>query len=156
MIENQRHAAEAVHFQHIGRAEGNVVVLQHEPPPRVLREPLVRLRPALPRRYSIPVNTTHMDHHHAFRSHLHAVQDLGLAGDIVHALRRQLLTGAIEDDVLRGMKREAQILRSRDLAQLPQFVCTFGHLIAKLRHLRVRQVWRQIRREPVHVDPELL
>ena len=78
--EDQPHARVLVDPQHVGGAEAQVVVFEHEAPAHRFGQRRPGLDPAPVARGPVAVGAPDMDHHHGLGAKLHQIEHLGLGG----------------------------------------------------------------------------
>ena len=153
VIEDAAHARPLVDPQHVRGREADVVILQHQASADMLGALLPPLNPACAARLVIVVHPADMRDHHRLVVELHPVQHLGLARQIPDAFPRQLGVGRVQQDILRRVEGQADVVGARLGAERAQFRITVGHHGVELRHVGMRGIGRDVRRQPVHVEP---
>ena len=139
--------------EHVAERERAVVVLDHEPLARAVRE---RLEPGLeavqggrePARGAPDVQ-----HAHGLRAELHGVEERRLQLDVARrggADRRVL---GVQDDVLARVGGEPDVRGARRGPERRELVAALVHLAVELRQVGVGGVGRERGRHPVHADP---
>ena len=107
VVEDQPHARPLVDPQHVRGAEAQIVMLEHQPSAYRLRQPLPGSRPARSAPLEVPVDATDMGDDHGLGPLLHAVEHVGLRGEILGAFPCQLRIGAVEEHILGRVEGQA-------------------------------------------------
>jgi hypothetical protein len=152
VVEDEAYARFAVNPERVGGAETDVVVLENEAGPRVLGQGAPSFDPTRCARTAVAVAAADMDHDDGLVPEFHAVEDLGLTGDIGDALADQHRVGAVQDHILRGVEGKPQVEFAGLASDCSEVGIGVPHHGVELRHVRVGRVGREVRRHAVHAD----
>jgi len=152
VVEHEPHAGPLVNPQRVGGREADIVILQHQPALDVLGAFLPPLDPARAAGVVVVVDAADVRDHHRLVVQPHAVEHFRLARQVPDALLRQRCVWAVEQHVLRRVERQPDVEFARFLPERGQLGVALRHHVMELRHVGVRRVGRQVRRQPVHVE----
>ncbi len=113
VVEHAAHAGALMDPEHVRGGEADVVVLEDEPAFHMLGAFVPALDPAGAAGLVVVVDAADMGDHDRLVVLLHPVEHLGLARQVPDALPRQLRIGRVEQHVLRGVEREADVVGPR-------------------------------------------
>ena len=110
VVEDVPDDAEPTAFRHpkdVAQREDAVVVLDHEPSARAVRQALERAQEALGARLSTPFAAAHVQHDDGLGAEAKAVEETGLELEVAARSVTDLGSRRVQHYVLRGMAREA-------------------------------------------------
>ena len=146
VIEDQPDAGALMQPQGVGSGEAQVVVLQHEASADVLGALLPAGDPAFAAGIMVIVHAADVRHQHGSVVQPHAVEHLGLRGQIPDRLGGQLGIGRVEQHELRRMEGQSYVVVARLAAERRQLGIALRHHIVELRHVGVGGIGREVGR----------
>ena len=111
-----------------------------------------RSRPGLEAAERVALARADVQDDDGFRSAAQRIEQRGLDLEVARGARDHLLVLRVQNDVLPGVAREADVEFAREGADARELVRALLDLPVELRQVGVRRVRRQVRRHPVHPD----